>query len=110
MGPGMGTCGYKFRCPSTRCYSFFGQESQWPQKSQEHFKWLFYQCSGQIVVSEGGYSPYKMQVRNEWMVDHSERIAALWDGSKGGTGNCIKYAQNKNKTIDNLWTRFEVLK
>lgn len=88
---------------------FSGQESQWPAKSQAHFNWLFYQCSGQVVVCDGGYSSYKMQVRNEWMVDHCHRICALWDGSKGGTDNCIKYAQNKNKPIDNLWSRFEVL-
>lgn len=88
---------------------FLGQESQWPESSQKHFKWLFYQCAGQIIVSEGGYSPYKMQVRNEWMVDHSHRVAALWNGTTGGTANCVKYAQKLNKQIDNLWDKLEPL-
>jgi uncharacterized phage-like protein YoqJ len=34
-----------------------------------------------------------MQVRNEWMVDHCNDLLAVWDGSDGGTGNCVRYAQ-----------------
>ena len=33
-----------------------------------------------------------MQARNEWMVDQATRLAALWDGSSGGTGNCFQSA------------------
>lgn len=88
---------------------FEGQESQWPEKSQQHFKWLFYQCAGQVIVCEGGYAAYKMQVRNEWMVNHSHRVAALWNGTSGGTANCVNYAKKAGKPIDNLWTIFEEL-
>jgi uncharacterized phage-like protein YoqJ len=47
-----------------------------------------------------------MQIRNEWMVDNAHIVLALWDGSSGGTGNCIKYANRKsvNKPIINLWS------
>lgn len=85
---------------------FKGQESKWPESSRSHFRWLFHQCAGQVVVSGGVYSPYKMQVRNEWMVDHCHRVAALWDGTSGGTFNCIKYANKKMIPIDNLWDKF----
>jgi len=40
-----------------------------------------------------------MQKRNEWMVDHSDYVIAVWDGSKGGTGNCVKYAIKQEKEI-----------
>ncbi|MNP85294.1 hypothetical protein D3C76_1849670 [compost metagenome] len=43
-----------------------------------------------------------MQKRNEWMVDNSKFIISVWDGTKGGTGNCVKYAENKNKHISNI--------
>lgn len=39
----------------------------------------------------GEYSNPKMQRRNEYMVNNSNYIVALWDGTSGGTGNCVKY-------------------
>ncbi|TXH15639.1 MAG: DUF1273 family protein [Hyphomicrobiaceae bacterium] len=44
-----------------------------------------------------------MQVRNEMMVDDSDYLAALYDGSPGGTANCVKYAQGRGKDIKQLW-------
>ncbi|PAD70641.1 hypothetical protein CHH83_02225 [Bacillus sp. 7586-K] len=43
-----------------------------------------------------------MQKRNEWMVDNSDYVIAVWDGTKGGTGNCVKYAQKQNKYITTI--------
>ena len=45
------------------------------------------------------YHPVKMQQRNKYMVDNSDLIIAVWDGTQGGTYNCIKYAQKTNKPI-----------
>lgn len=39
------------------------------------------------------YHPEKMQRRNEYMIDHSAFLVAVWDGTHGGTGNCVRYAQ-----------------
>lgn len=52
-----------------------------------------------FYVSEEEYKPYLMQKRNIWMVDKSDYVIAVWDGSPGGTGNCVKYAQRENKQI-----------
>lgn len=41
--------------------------------------------------SVGEYQAFKMQKRNEYMIDQANCFLALWDGSKGGTGNCINY-------------------
>ncbi len=35
------------------------------------------------------------QQRNEWMVDHSNRVIAYYNGAAGGTKNTIDYAKNK---------------
>lgn len=43
----------------------------------------------------GDFSNAKMSKRNEWMVDNSRCIIAVWDGTKGGTGNCIYYAKKQ---------------
>lgn len=50
----------------------------------------------------GRHSGYKLQIRNEYMVDHADGIVAIWDGVKGkvngkgsGTWNCLDYAAKK---------------
>lgn len=89
--------------PVTAAIPFEGQASQWPKSSQAKYASLLKQCDSSEVVCEGGYAASKMQVRNEWMVDRSDLVLALWDGSHGGTGNCIEYASSVNKPIRNLW-------
>ena len=39
------------------------------------------------------YSDAAYQVRNEWMVDHSSKVIAVYDGTAGGTRNTINYAR-----------------
>lgn len=46
-----------------------------------------------------GYSRTCFQIRNEWMVDHSARVIAVYNGEKGGTRNTIKYAKKHNVDI-----------
>ena len=56
-----------------------------------------YFCDGAMAAE---YNPKKMQLRNMYMVDNSNVVIAVWDGSKkGGTYNCIQYAKSKNKRI-----------
>lgn len=43
--------------------------------------------------------PWVYQKRNEWMVDNSEIVVAVWDGTKGGTFNCVNYAKKKKMPI-----------
>lgn len=86
---------------------FPGQESRWPAQSQREFQALLVRCSSVTEVSPGPYSPALMQVRNEWMVDRAHVVLALWDGSAGGTGNCVRYAEQVGKPIVNLWPRWQ---
>jgi uncharacterized phage-like protein YoqJ len=46
------------------------------------------------VSSESSYHSY--QIRNEWMVDHSGLVIAVYTGEAGGTRNTLKYARKKN--------------
>ena len=41
----------------------------------------------------------QMQLRNIWMVDRSQYIIGVWDGTEGGTANCIEYAKKKDINI-----------
>lgn len=82
---------------------FEGQESQWPSESRRAFDAIRRRCASVTIVSPGGYSADKMQVRNEWMVDRAVRICALWNGTPGGTANCLKYRGEWQRPVDNLW-------
>ena len=81
---------------------FKGQESQWPAHSQKTYSNILDAADEVVVVCEGEYAPYKMQKRNEWMVDHADIILALWDGTSGGTANCVSYALKQGKPIYRL--------
>ena len=39
------------------------------------------------------------QQRNEWMVDHSNRVIAFYNGAPGGTRNTIEYAEKKGVEV-----------
>jgi uncharacterized phage-like protein YoqJ len=36
--------------------------------------------------------PWVYEVRNRWMVDESQEMLAVWDGTKSGTANAVQYA------------------
>ena len=78
---------------------FESQDCKWPEASKKLYHELLDQCDEKVVVSEGKYSPILMQKRNEFMVDHSDCVIAVWDGSRGGTGNCVEYARKQEKHI-----------
>jgi len=85
--------------PFIAAVPFVGQEKIWPQSSKDVYNHLLNQACEVVIVSEGGYTAAKMQTRNEWMTDHCDSLVACYDGSNGGTHNCIKYAKSKDKKI-----------
>lgn len=78
---------------------FPSQACRWPADSVRHYMNLLSQSDEIIDVCDDPYEPWKMQKRNEWMVDHSDLVIAVWDGSKGGTANCVTYAKSKQTSI-----------
>ncbi|WP_372395190.1 SLOG family protein (plasmid) [Azospirillum sp. HJ39] len=89
--------------PFTAAVPCDAQESRWPAPSQAYYRRLLTLSDDVVVVSPGGYEPWKMQVRNEWMVDRCDLLLALWDGSRGGTANCCWYSERVERPIENLW-------
>lgn len=85
---------------------FLGQEAVWPQKSKDKYNELLAKASEVVIVSDGGYSNEKMQIRNAWMVDNCDLIFAMHDGTIGGTNNCVKYAEKVGKRLINLYSQF----
>jgi len=54
-------------------------------------------------VAIGEYHVAKMDARNRYMVDKSDMVIAVWDGSAGGTANCVNYASRKHKPIRTIF-------
>lgn len=71
------------------------QESRWPSYAQEYYRRILAQSVQIEIVCPGPYESWKMQARNEWIVDHSDHMLAVWNGSPGGTGNCVGYAMKR---------------
>lgn len=90
---------YRLGIPFIAVIPFVGQEKNWPLVSQQAYQSLLKLAAGQIIASEGGYSPEKMQIRNEMMVNIADQVLAVWDGSPGGTANCLAYAEKIGKPI-----------
>jgi len=94
-------------------YKDFGEN--WPEPARKHLKELCCMADKVHIVYEGGFSFGKLNGRNIFMVDKGDGVMACWDGSKGGTYNCIEYAKRKKKPILRLnprmwtWSCTEVL-
>lgn len=89
--------------PFVAAVPFIGQERAWPELSQRTFAVLLARAAEVVIVSPGGYSPGAMHARNHWMVDRCDLLAALWDGSSGGTADCVGYAERVGRPMVNLW-------
>ncbi len=93
----------------TMALPFEGFETKWPKESQEFLHSLMNSATV-MYVCDPGYAPWKMQKRNEWMVDNCDTVLALWNGSNGGTGNCVRYATQVGKPIVNLWSKYNAIR
>lgn len=73
--------------------------SGWRDNTVNYFDRLDEAAEVHVVCEEDVYRPWFYQKRNEWMVDNCDILLAVWDGSSGGTANCVKYAQKVGREI-----------
>ena len=77
-----------------------GHPNKWPKTSQDiYYKILEYPKIKVQMVSNKPYDDKCMQNRNIWMVNNCDKLIAVWDGTTGGTKNCVDYAKAINKEI-----------
>lgn len=68
-----------------------GFELRWSQEWQKAYREILAAADFVKYVCEG-YNRTCFQARNEWMVNHSARVIAVFNGEKSGTKNTIDYA------------------
>lgn len=72
--------------------------ARWNEEWQNQYNELL--KSADLVVNVcDHYHNGVFQQRNVWMVDHSNRLIAYYNGSPGGTRNTIEYAEKKHIEI-----------
>ena len=76
-----------------------GFERGWSHDWQQRYNAVL--RSADLVRFIGpGYSRACFQIRNEWMVDHSALVIAVFNGQPGGTKNTIDYARQKGIRVN----------
>lgn len=96
---------YDLCIPYIACVPFVGQETRWPPDAQKRYKVILANAYKVVVVCGPEIDPIKaLQIRNEYMVDNSDLLIACWDGTRGGTYNCIKYA----KLVGKPWVHLKI--
>lgn len=68
-----------------------GFKRGWSQEWQKAYREILAAADFVKYVCEG-HSRACFQIRNEWMVNHSARVIAVFNGEKSGTKNTIDYA------------------
>ena len=88
--------------PVIAAVPFPQQPDPWRPTQKLLYSHILERCA-EVHMLADHYSAHNLQKRNEWMVDHSDRILALWDGKPGGTANCVVYACNREVPVENCW-------
>lgn len=75
------------------------QEKIWRPEFQKHYHSILEKASIVTLVTDAPYKPELMQIRNEYMVNRCDVLLAIWNGTPGGTANCVAYAYERGKEI-----------
>ena len=75
------------------------QDREWTDEEKKLYAEILSFASTKTIVSPF-YTKTCMLTRNRFMVDNSERVIAVWNGSmRGGTAYTVRYAKSQNKEI-----------
>ncbi len=75
-----------------------GFETRWSADWQEQYTRIMAAADlVRFICRE--YCRSCFQIRNEWMIDHSSRVIAVYNGTVGGTRNTLAYAETHGAYI-----------
>lgn len=75
-----------------------GFEKKWADTWRDLYQSILAQANGSKVF-QPRFTYASFQERNRWMVDHSERVIAVFNGEKGGTKNTLDYARKSGVRV-----------
>ena len=77
------------------------QDARWQARDRAVYRRLLAAADARILLSEQ-YAPGCMQARDRFMVDHSDRCVAFFDGRPGGTLYTVQYARRVGVPVEFL--------
>lgn len=80
------------------CIPCYDHDAKWNEKDKRRLEKIK-ENSMVTYVSDSKYYDGCMQKRNQYMVDTSSVLVAVYDGVKGGTKNTVDYAQKQGKKL-----------
>ena len=75
-----------------------GFETRRSPSWQQLYRYVLAEADLKQVISKG-YHAGVYQVRNKWMINHSSRVIAVFNGQSGGTKNTIDYANRQGVPV-----------
>mgnify|MGYP005904776103 FL=1 len=79
-----------------------GFERGWSSEWQQRYNTVL-EAADLVRFISPGYSRSCFQIRNEWMVDHSSLVIAVFNGQPSGTKNTIDYAEKQKIYINYIF-------
>lgn len=87
--------------PIMAAIPFLGQEDKWQKAAKDLYHHILcHKATIVKIVSLPGYADWKMQKRNQFIVDESDLVLGVTDHTPGGTSNCLAFAAAVKRQID----------
>ncbi len=81
---------------------FNGQEDRWQEQSKRRYRSILNQADEVVYVSQRFERGCEAK-RNRYMIDHSSRVIAFYDGvNSGGTGKTVAMAKRNRMMLVNI--------
>ncbi len=75
------------------------QADLWCEKDKKRYNNILKKCKTKTIISPI-YTKTCMLMRNQFMVDNSDRVISVWNGSfSGGTAYTVRYAKKLNREL-----------
>lgn len=74
------------------------QTSKWNEEQARRHHEILKKCD-KVLLLQDAYTSDCMQKRNRYMVDHSDCVIAVWNGTVSGTGQTVKYALSRKLPV-----------
>ena len=81
---------------------YYNFEKTWSLSWQKRYSYVIKQAD-LVRFLAPKYHKNCFKFRNEWLVDHSARVIAIFSGEKGGTKNTIDYALARGVSVKKIF-------
>lgn len=78
------------------------QDKLWNEKDKQRYKSILSKLDGVRCIYDDYIGPKCMLERNQYMINNSSLVIALFNGKNGGTKNTLDYAKKSGIKIDIL--------